>query len=573
MKLRGFRWIAAWLTLGGALAASSAQAECTAGPPLAGVAESTPSADFAVLPGGFAVNLKTRLIWKRCAEGQTWDGTTCTGSAQAFTWGEALNQSVAATDGGSSEWRVPNRKELESIAEFCGHSPTINQTVFPNTPHERFWTSTTFVAEPNRAWSVNFSDGYVGASYKTAAPYVRLVRSLAAGDLPLGQTISFVPVPALAVGGNATVTATASSGLPVTLSSATGSVCTISGTTVSALRTGVCVVNADQAGDATFAAAPAASLSIAIAGAGQVISFGTVPVLTVGGSGTVTASASSGLPVALSTLTPSTCSLTGTTLRGLAVGSCSIAADQAGNELYAPAPQSRQDIPVSASTSTGGGDPPPPPPQRVTLNLVAGWNLVGNGSDAAFDTEDLFGQNDQVESLWKWVVKGKGVGVKYPAWAFSTPALRDKGRAFAAGKGYEWLSTVNPGEAFWVQARSAFSVTLPGAPLPASAFTPAGVPGMPGGGSLALDRGWSLIATGEDLSPEQFHAAVGGAASKLVSLWAWDASTSKWLFYAPELQQKGGAVLRDYANQRGYRDFLQNGKRLLPATGFWVHRK
>jgi hypothetical protein len=231
------------------LAMPLAQAECTAGPPLVGVAESTPNTDFAVLPGGLAVNLKTRLVWKRCAEGQSWDGATCAGSAQTFAWGDALTRSVAATDGGSAEWRVPNRKELESIAEFCGHSPAINQTVFPNTPFERFWTSTTFLAEPNRAWDVYFADGYVGGSYKTASQYLRLVRSLTAADLPLPQTISFGPAPLLDLGQSAMITVAASSGLPVTLSVATPATCTLTGTTVSATGTGVCRINANQPAD------------------------------------------------------------------------------------------------------------------------------------------------------------------------------------------------------------------------------------------------------------------------------------------------------------------------------------
>ncbi len=573
MNLRGLWRIAALLALGAALATPLAQAECTAGPPLVGVAESTPNTDFAIIPGGFAVNLKTRLIWKRCAEGQTWDGSTCSGSAQTFAWGDALTHSVAATDGGSSEWRVPNRKELESIAEFCGHSPALNQTVFPGTPSERFWTSTTFLAEPNRAWDVYFADGYVGGSYKTASQYLRLVRSLTATDLPLAQTISFGPAPAIGYGQSGSFTVAASSGLPVSLSNQTPTICSLSGTTVTAIAGGTCTIAGNQAGDATFAAAATVSLNIPISQASQTITFGAIPVLTVGGSGTVSATASSGLAVTLGNLTPASCSLSGSTVTGVSVGTCIIAANQAGSPSYAAAPQVTQSIPVSAATGGGGGNPPTPPAAQVTITLLPGWNLIGNGSDTAFSVEDVFGQNDQVSSIWKWVFKGRVPGIRYPAWAFRSSTLSDKGQAYAGSRGYELLSTVNPGEAFWVQAKSAFSVTLPGAPLPASAFTPAGVPAVPGGGSLALERGWSLIATGEDLSPEQFHAAVGGSASKLVSLWAWDAGAGKWLFYAPELQQRGGAVLSDYANRRGYRDFLQNGKRLLPGTGFWVHRQ
>ena len=554
-----------------ALAASASRAACTAGPPLPGVAEQTPDTEFVNRADGTAVHVRTRLVWKRCAEGQAWDGATCTGTATAYDWDQAKALGGAAF-AGSSQWRLPNRKELESLAEFCGHSPAINQTAFPATPAERFWTATNYQEEPaTRAWDLYFADGYAGTSNKAAAYHVRLVRSLAAADLPLAQTITFGAAPALSLGQSAAVTVAASSGLAVSLSTATPSTCTVTGATVSAIGTGACRINANQSGNATFAAAPTASLDIAIGVAAQTISFGAVPVLTVGGNGTVSATASSGLAVTLGNLTPASCSLSGSTVSGVSVGTCSSSANQAGNSSYAAAPQVTQSIPVSAAA--GGGDPPTPPPAQVTITLLAGWNLIGNGSDTAFTIDEVFGQNDQVSSIWKWVFKGRVPGIKYPAWAFRSSSLPDKGQAYAGSQGYELLNTVNPGEAFWVQAKSAFSVTLPGTPLPASAFTPAGVPAMPGGGSLALDRGWSLIATGEDLSPEQFHAAIGGSASKLVSLWAWDAGTGKWLFYAPELQQRGGAALRDYANRRGYRDFLQNGKRLLPGTGFWVHRQ
>jgi len=68
-------------------------------------------------------------------------------------------------------------------------------------------------------------------------------------------------------GTSPTLTATASSGLPVTFTSSTTTVCTI--TTGGALTTvtpGTCTINANQAGNGTYAAAPQVSLSFTIAG-------------------------------------------------------------------------------------------------------------------------------------------------------------------------------------------------------------------------------------------------------------------------------------------------------------------
>jgi hypothetical protein len=80
------------------------------------------------------------------------------------------------------------------------------------------------------------------------------------------QTITFTssaPVGAT-VGGTYIVTATASSGLPVTFSSATPSVCTVSGSTVTLIGTGTCVIDANQAGNSNYSAAPQVQQSFVV---------------------------------------------------------------------------------------------------------------------------------------------------------------------------------------------------------------------------------------------------------------------------------------------------------------------
>jgi uncharacterized protein len=54
---------------------------------------------------------------------------------------------------------------------------------------------------------------------------------------------------------------------------------------------------------------------------------------------TVTASATSGLAVAFTSQTPAVCTLAGSTVQLVAAGTCSIAANQAGNANFLPAPQ------------------------------------------------------------------------------------------------------------------------------------------------------------------------------------------------------------------------------------------
>ena len=70
------------------------------------------------------------------------------------------------------------------------------------------------------------------------------------------------------VGGSLVLSATASSGLPVTyaVESASAGVCTLSGTTLTFTSVGTCVVDLSQPGDSTYAAAPDVRQSFDVVG-------------------------------------------------------------------------------------------------------------------------------------------------------------------------------------------------------------------------------------------------------------------------------------------------------------------
>ena len=96
-----------------------------------------------------------------------------------------------------------------------------------------------------------------GNANYNAAPQVQQSFAVGKGD----QTISFTstaPVAAAVGGPTYTVTATATSGLPVTftIDATASSVCSIAGSTVSFLGAGTCVIDANQAGNANYNAAP-----------------------------------------------------------------------------------------------------------------------------------------------------------------------------------------------------------------------------------------------------------------------------------------------------------------------------
>ena len=105
---------------------------------------------------------KTGLIWRRCSEGQTWSAGNCTGPAATYSHEQALAQ--AKTQIG---WRLPNVKELSSIADRTRSNPTIDVITFPTTLSDKYWTSTPFAG-------VNYDKSYLQfpmALLSALAPY------------------------------------------------------------------------------------------------------------------------------------------------------------------------------------------------------------------------------------------------------------------------------------------------------------------------------------------------------------------------------------------------------------------
>ncbi len=107
----------------------------------------------------------------------------CTGMEGVYTWQAALLRAQAVNIGAEGEnfsqtdWRLPNIKELASIAELRCSNPAINNTIFPNTSSSFFWSSSAFVPVSNSAWDVGFGHGDDDAVGKGNGDFVRLVRS------------------------------------------------------------------------------------------------------------------------------------------------------------------------------------------------------------------------------------------------------------------------------------------------------------------------------------------------------------------------------------------------------------
>ena len=169
------------------------------------------------------------------------------------------------------------------------------------------------------------------------------------------QTITFGALSGQTLGATPfALSATATSGLAVTFTSNSTTVCTVSGVEVVLLTDGTCSITASQAGNSIYAAATSVTQTFAVAGKPQTITFGTLATLVLGTAPfNLSASASSGLPVAFASNTAAVCKVSGVTVTLSSEGTCSIKASQAGNSTYAPATPVTQTFTVLGTITWG----------------------------------------------------------------------------------------------------------------------------------------------------------------------------------------------------------------------------
>jgi len=208
----------------------------------------------------------------------------------------------------------------------------------------------TLTDEPgfNSEWGFSFGTGFLGTERVNANHYVTAYFVGCDQDESWCQTIKFGPIKgtedALTSLG---LSATSSSGLPVSFSSKTANVCTVSGNTASLLFPGNCTIEASQAGDDSFESALPVQRTFTVDHALQTITFPPIKNQKSGAIVNLHATASSGLPIAYYASGSSiisnaigpvpVCEIFGSTAAMISPGRCTIEAYQAGDDLYAPA--------------------------------------------------------------------------------------------------------------------------------------------------------------------------------------------------------------------------------------------
>ncbi len=123
------------------------------------------------------LDLATGLLW--AADG---NAAGCNNGATA-TWANAVNYAEALTFAGSSDWRLPNVKELLSIVEYdadlvAAAAPLIQEPPFSNTARATYSTATTSPDNIANYMIANFHDGWVESTAKGNPRRLRVCRQI-----------------------------------------------------------------------------------------------------------------------------------------------------------------------------------------------------------------------------------------------------------------------------------------------------------------------------------------------------------------------------------------------------------
>ena len=192
---------------------------------------------------------------------------------------------------------------------------------------------------------------------------------------------------------------------------------------------------------------------------------------------------------------------------------------------------------------------------QTRIDLIAGWNLMGNSSAVPIDVAATLGDASKINSVWTWNKTAS-------KWAFYAPSMTSTDLAtYAEGKGYDVLTIIPSKGGFWVNASTPSSLPLATSSIAKLAESD-------------LQVGWNLVSSADFRTPSQLNqilsSNMNAAGKAVVSTWAWDATSAKWRFYAPSLESQGGTVLADHIDSKGYLPF-RLANTLAATDGYWVN--
>ena len=199
------------------------------------------------------------------------DTTICTVAGNVASFAAAGSCTITASQPGDNDYSpatpVAQTFAVNSIAQSITFNPiptqtvgtplTLNATASSGLPvsftssTRSFCTVTGNIASFIASGSCTITASQAGnATYSPATP---VAQTFTVNAIP--QTITFNPIPNQTAGTTLMLSASASSGLPVSFASSTAGVCTVSGNAATFIAAGSCTITASQAGNGTYAPA------------------------------------------------------------------------------------------------------------------------------------------------------------------------------------------------------------------------------------------------------------------------------------------------------------------------------
>jgi hypothetical protein len=129
----------------------------------------------------------TQLIWQKVP------------NTSALTWEQALVYAEGLSLGGTSDWRLPNIKELQSLNNELATNPSVFSPYFENLAVHFYWSSTSLPNQTIKAWYWSTQFGITTYDTKTNVNYVICVRgnpNLGVKHESILSTIKVYPNPA-----------------------------------------------------------------------------------------------------------------------------------------------------------------------------------------------------------------------------------------------------------------------------------------------------------------------------------------------------------------------------------------
>ncbi len=97
--------------------------------------------------------------------------------AGSMAWQNSLVYCEELELAGYDDWHLPDRNELQSLADYLISEPCLDKQFFPGVLSATYFSSTTFSEYKSNVWLVDFKDGNISNGCKTSNYFVRAVRN------------------------------------------------------------------------------------------------------------------------------------------------------------------------------------------------------------------------------------------------------------------------------------------------------------------------------------------------------------------------------------------------------------